>query len=370
MNWQVSVQSRKNVPVILLCVPLLAAAWTRESARPADKNTLRQYADKIGFQVGAPIPGRIWNEDPQYRAILAKEFNAAVSFTFMNLTQPEEGQFNFSGMDRDMAFAQEHHLKLFGDCLLYRCNTSPGWVCSPARRALGRTFGWSADRLDAVMKTQIQTVVRHGGDSYYAWEVADEPLSHNNPWEVVLGREEYLTRAFHYAHEANPHALLVLNETLGHQGVDKDRAAEFLQLVKKLKSAGAPIDAIGVEMHLEAPLRPGWLDEFRSFLAGARQAGVQVLITEMDVYQGPAGAFSDPWANQKEIYAAALGACLADSGCKGFYTWGISDAHTWLAQRQNHRLPDARPLLFDERYGRKPAYFGVLDALKDQATHH
>src|SRR5579863_1329083 len=126
----------------LIRLPFLLAVWGVPVV--PDGDTLRQYADKIGFQIGAPIPGRIWNEDPRYRAMLAREFNAAVSFTFMSQTQPEEGQFNFSGMDRDMAFAEEHHLKLFGDCLLYRCNTSPGWVCSPARRALGRTFGWSA----------------------------------------------------------------------------------------------------------------------------------------------------------------------------------------------------------------------------------
>ena len=364
-------QGKKTASAVLIGVPLLVTALcAREPVGPNDKDTLRQYADKIGFQIGAPIPGRIWSEDAQYRATLGKEFNSAVSFTFMKQTQPEEGQFNFAGMDRDMVFAGEHHLKLFGDCLLYRCNTSPGWVCSPARRALGRAFGWSADRLDGVMKTHIQTVVRHGGDSYYAWEVADEPLSHNNPWETVLGKEEYLVKAFRYAREANPHALLLLNETFGHQGVDRDRATAFLELVKRLRASGAPVDAVGIEMHLEVPLRPTWLDELKSFLAEARAAGVQVLITETDVYQGPAGAVSELWANQKQVYSDALGACLQDSGCKGFYTWGISDAHTWLTQRQGHPLPDARPLLFDEQYNKKPAYFGVLAALTDRSNRH
>jgi len=362
----------KKFFIMIVSVPVLIVSACVENAAPATgTETLRYYADKFGFRVGAPIPGRIWNEDPQYRLYLGKEFNAAVSFVFMKLTQPEQGQFDFRAMDRDIAFAQDHDMKLFGNCLLYRCNTSPDWICSVARRALGRTFGWSPGQLDQIMKNHIETVVRHGGDAYYAWEVVDEPLSHNNPWEEVLGKEQYLAKAFRYAREANPKALLLLNETFGHEGVDRNRTDEFFQLLKRLKSAGVPVDAVGIEMHLEAQhLRPTYTDEFKYFLNSAHEAGVQVCITEMDVYQGPAGAFPDLWDHQRQIYQNILGTCLQGSGCNGFYTWGISDSHSWLAQRENNRLPDAKPLLLDANYERKPAYFGVIDALKNRASHN
>jgi hypothetical protein len=37
-------------------------------------------------------------------------------------------------------------------------------------------------------------------------------------------------------------------------------------------------------------------------------------------------------------------------------TWGVYDKYTWLGAEK-------RPLLFDEEYNRKPAYYGVRDAL-------
>ncbi len=116
-------------------------------------------------------------------------------------------------------------------------------------------------------------------------------------------------------------------------------------------------------MHLEAPLRPGYLDEFRYFLQRARQAGVQAYITEMDVYQGPPTDSVDLLARQAQIYRDIVTACVQDSNCKGFYTWGVTDASNWPAIRESHPLPDARPLLFDENYNKKPAYDSVLNVL-------
>ena len=83
------------------------------------------------------------------------------------------------------------------------------------------------------MKEHIQTVVRHGGDTYYAWEVANEPTQQmkNSCWARILGEEQYMVKAFQYAREANPNAMLLLNDTFGHDGIEKDRAEAFFALV-------------------------------------------------------------------------------------------------------------------------------------------
>jgi endo-1,4-beta-xylanase len=121
-------------------------------------------------------------------------------------------------------------------------------------------------------------------------------------------------------------------------------------------------------MHVEAQvMRPGYLDELRYFLSRAKAAGVQVYITEMDVYQGPPGLFPNPMEHQRQIYHDMLTTCLADSNCRNFTVWGVSDARSWLTQKVMNPHPDAKPLLFDEQYQRKPAYFGVLQALQEHA---
>ncbi len=109
-------------------------------------------------------------------------------------------------------------------------------------------------------------------------------------------------------------------------------------------------------------LRPGYLDEFKLFLESARKAGVKVHITEMDLYQGPTDS-AEVFAKQKEIYYNVVHTCLKDANCIGFTTWGIADRYSFL--RGDDNLPNAKQTLFDDNYGRKPAYEGVLQALKE-----
>jgi endo-1,4-beta-xylanase len=354
----------KKIPWILaMMVTLVSLAASQKKDAAAPGGTLRQAADPMGFWVGTTIQGRMWNRDPQYRPVMAREFNAAVSIVFPNLTQPERGHFDFEAMDEAMSFAKQHNMKLMGHCLVYRNMQTGPWL-NFKNEACG---GWSAKELDGILKDHIETVVRHGGDTYYSWEVVNEPTNptHNGCWSRVLGEEPYIVKAFQYAHEANPEAMLILNDTFGQGGIDKERADVFWGLVNRLKAAGAPIDAVGTEMHWELPeLRPTYLDEFKTFLENARKAGVKVHVTEMDVYQGPNDS-PEAFAKQKEVFYNVVHTCLKDSNCVGFMTWGIADRYSWLRTSDWKNFPNAKPVLFDDNYGKKAAYEGVLQALKE-----
>ena len=346
--------------MMFLLVPL-AVAEKNDTA--PENGTLRQAADPKGFWVGTTIQGRMWNHDPQYKPVLGREFNAAVSIVFQGITQPERGHFNFDPMDEAMSFAKSHNMKLMGHCLVYRNMTSAPWLNFQNEKC----GGWSAKELDQIMKEHIQTIVHHGGDTYYSWEVVNEPTNptHNGCWSRILGEDDYMVKAFKYAREANPNALLLLNDTFGQGGIDKARADEFFGMVNRLKAAGAPIDVVGTEMHWELPqLRPTYLDEFKSFLDSARKAGVKVHVTEMDVYQGSEDT-PEAFAKQKEVFYKVAHTCLKDSNCIGFMTWGIADRYSWLRTSDWKNLPNAKPVLFDEDYKKKPAYFGVLQALQE-----
>ncbi len=345
--------------MMMLMAPL-AVSQTKDAG---DNETLRQAAEKTGFWVGTTIQGRMWNRDPEYKPVLGREFNAAVSIVFPNLTQPERGRFDFNAMDEAISFAKQHNMKLMGHCLVYKNPNSQPWL-----HFNGLTCGgWSAKDLDEILKDHIRKVVRHGGDTYYSWEVVNEPTQqmHDSCWARILGPEQYMVKAFQYAREANPNALLILNDTFGQAGIEKDRADAFFSLVKRLKDAGAPIDAVGTEMHWEMPqLRPSYLDEFKDFLDNARKVGVKVHVTEMDVYQGPTNS-PEAFARQKEIVYNVVHSCLLNSNCIGFMTWGIADRYTWLRTSDWKNMPDAKPVLFDDNFNKKPVYYGVLQALKE-----
>lgn len=352
---------KKSVGVVSVA-GLLVSSLLAVSPNSSDSETLRQYADKLGFGIANVIQGRFWNRQPLFKPTLAREFNRAVVIVTMRQTQPERGHFDFDGMDEASRFARQHDMKLFGAALVYRNDSSPDWL------HFGPLLcgGWSAQELDQILKEQIETLVRHGGNDYYAWEVVNEPLApgHNGCWARILGQDNMIAKAFQYAREANPNVPLLLNETFGQAGVDKDKTDQFFELIARVRKLGAQIDAVGCQLHLEAQqLHPNYVDEFKYFLDQARKAGVKVQITEMDVYQGPPGAVQDPYAKQKEIFYNIVRACIKDSNCTSVTVFGMNDDLTWL--RTNKDLFDANPVLFDGLYNKKPAYFGVLEALKE-----
>ncbi len=159
----------------------LAAAMEDSSSGAA----LRQHADRLNFRLVTTIGGVLWNQDPRYKAVVAREFNSGIAFVFPKLTQPARGSFQFRGLDAQIQFAQEHNMKLLGVTLVYRNQSSPAWLKFEQRDC----GGWSPDELDQIMKNQIQTVVQHGGDTFYMWEPIDEPLGFGGGcWQRILGR--------------------------------------------------------------------------------------------------------------------------------------------------------------------------------------
>lgn len=355
--------SMKTGPLLFMaCLFLLLPLSAKNQKPPRGDATLRELADRIGFKIGAAIAPVFFNREPEYSETLAREFNSGESVLVFKLVEPQQGRFNFTEMDREMAFARQYNMTLFGGPLIYKRSTLPDWMDKSF-------FFWRGSTLDAITRDHIQTVVRHGGNTYSAWEVVNEPLTTANPpWGRVWSREEYIVRAFRYAREANPNAVLVLNQAFGRDGVDPGLVDQFFDLLRSVKAKGGSVDAAGIEMHFEMQLlRPTYLDEFRNFLARAQQAGLQVYVTEMDAYQGPPGAIPDAMERQKQVYHDVLAACLASPVCKGLYIWGITDRHNSYQNRLDPH-PDAKPLPFDDNYQKKPAYYGLLEALQERVA--
>jgi endo-1,4-beta-xylanase len=326
-----------------------------------DNETLRQYADKLGFGIGVLVQPRYWKRDAEHKQIIEREFNRAVAYAVM--IQSERGHFDFGFMDEEMKMAKEHNMKLFGAGLLYRSTAAPAWLHF-LDRGCG---GWSGKEIDQIIKEDVQTIVRHGGDIFYAWEVVNEPITpgHNGCWSYLMGgQDKMIAKASQYVYEANPNVPILLNDAFGQSGVDKEKVDQFFDLIKKVRALGGHIDAVGTEMHLEAQqLHPNYLDEFQYFLDQARKNKVTAQVTEMDVYQGPEGAIKEPYENQKQIFYNIAHTCLKDSNCTTFAVWGLSDEFSWLHDAKH--LTDANPVLFDSHYKKKPAYYGVLQALKE-----
>jgi endo-1,4-beta-xylanase len=359
-------KSRNSLIVTAVLIGLLSGLFYLDGKRQMTVNadsheTLRTYADRMHFWFGTTLQGLFWN-NPKYVQLVSTHFNSGVSIVLFQTNQPEQGRFDFHIIDSQKEFAQQHDMKLFGVALIYRPAEAPAWFF-PACRT------WSKEKLDAVMKERIQTIVRRGGDTYYGWEVVNEPTqgTHNGCWSKVLGDYDYIAKAFRYADEANPKAELLLNDGFGHDGVDKVHAKEFFDIIRHLKADKIRIDAAGIQMHLRPEnLHPGYVDEFKWFLSEARNIGVQVQVTEMDVMLPPGGG-PDLLQKQREMYYNILHTCLKDTNCTGFTVWGTGDAlrHRKENDPEGDGFMQQRPLPFDANLEPKPAFDGLMQALKE-----
>ena len=96
-------------------------------------------------------------------------------------------------------------------------------------------------------------------------------------WLNIIG-DDYIAKAFQYAHEADPAAELYYNDYSIENEAKRKGAVE---LIKKLKAQSIPITAMGLQGHdkLDWPTAQQQADTIEAFAA----LGVKVSITELDV---------------------------------------------------------------------------------------
>lgn len=95
----------------------------------------------------------------------------------------------------------------------------------------------------------------------------------------------------------------------------------MINLVRKLKAAGVPIDGIGVQAHL---IVGGISSSFATNLANFAALGVDVAITELDIRMTLPSSAS-LLSRQADDYRTIVNACLSVSRCVGITIWDYTD---------------------------------------------
>jgi endo-1,4-beta-xylanase len=315
---------------------------------------LRGLAAGRGLDVGVAVSGAWLQNDPDYARQVAAQFSSLTPETDMQfeVIHPEPGRYDFSRADAVIAFARANGQVVRGHTLVWDLQL-PDWVTQGQ---------FSREEWRQILKDHIQTVVGRYRGQVISWDVVNEPLDDEGQirtgfWLNAIG-PEYIALAFQWAHEADPQALLFLNEHAA-EGMGQ-KAQGLYALAQGLLAAGVPLDGIGIEMHvvLGGPLTGADLAANMQRLA---DLGLIVHITEMDVRtQYSQASRAEKLAGQAELYREFLGACLAAPNCKSFTVWGLTDRHSWIPGYTGR--PDM-PLLFDELGQPKPAYEAVVETL-------
>jgi endo-1,4-beta-xylanase len=352
----------KLMSVVLAFILLLTTGIGSSLAQ-----SLREQADKAGMLVGAAVAPSFFSE-ASYAATLAREFNMLEPENVMKWAaiRPTQNTFNFKPGDQVVSFAEVHGMKVRGHCLLW-AKYNHAWLADGH---------FAPDQLSRILRAHITTVMKHYAGQVFAWDVVNEAFDARGGFEhsiwydgpgIGLAGEKtaYIEQAFRWAREADPKALLFYND-YDAEGVNSKSDAIYA-MVKDFKSRGVPIDGVGIQAHV-FNLNILAISSLGANIARLTALGVQVHITEMDV-----GLPLDARGNlldqadlmrQAEIYRYVATACLQQSGCTAFQTWGFTDKHTWISGYT--KGAKGMPLLFDQNYTPKPAYKALLEVFQQE----
>jgi endo-1,4-beta-xylanase len=137
-------------------------------------------------------------------------------------------------------------------------------------------------------------------------------------------------------------------------------------LVKQLLSRGVPIQAIGLESHLDGTgslARTGR----QQFLQQLRDLGMQILITECDVDDTrlPADVATRD-QDVANVYETYLRDTIIDGNVKRVIFWTPCDKGNWYDADSSHRRADGlphRPGLWAADMGIKPSWYAAASAV-------
>lgn len=286
---------------------------------------------------------------------------------------------DFSFGDKLYARAKRDHQLVFAAHLVWDDGFGDGW---------GEDFSTlyhlsHDDASDLLFGIEKALVTRYRGRTA-GWIVANEVtgpadddtkdgLRTDVPWYQTIG-SGYVEKAFRLAHKYDRRAVRVINEfgfESGNEYGDDPEARQqaMLTVLKKLRRDNVPVDALGIQAHLNAKYFLSDFDprSYRRFLNKVADLGLDILITEMDVLDD--GLPKDVTARDAavaECYARYLENVLPNHDVKALMTFGLSDRNTWLQEDYPREDGAARrPLPYDEDLHPKLAYEALRHALAD-----
>lgn len=362
---------------------ILAAIGAALAAQGADPEPLKSLAPR-GLLLGAAMNTRqVTGADPAASAIVERHYNTVTAENALKWgpVHPEPGRYNFKPADAFVEYAARHGLVTIGHVLVWHQQTPP-WVFAGEGGARA-----SRDVLLARMRDHITTVVGRYRGRIRGWDVVNEAIEEDgslrpSPWLGIIG-EDFIAKAFEFAHAADPEAELYYND---YNLWKPEKLAGAVRIVTALRARGLRVDGIGEQGHwlIDEPSIP----QIEATLDTIAKAGVRAYITELDVdvlprdpgmygadlskqaeYQASTNLYPTglPEAVQQRLarrYAEIFRVFVARRAALDRVTfWGVTDASSWLngfpvRGRVNH------PLLFDRQGQPKPAFQAVADVLR------
>ena len=337
---------------------------------------------KGAFHIGAALSvDQICGKEPAAMAVVEKHFNSITPENMLKWEEvhPEPNRYNFDAPDRYVAFGEKHKMHIIGHNLVWHWQI-PDWAFQDAAgKPLGR------DALLARMKEHIFTVMGRYRGRIHGWDVVNEAFMADGSWRKskwfeIIG-EDYIEKAFEFAHQADPQAELYYNE---YDYEYRPKVDSVIRLIKRLQAKAIRVDGIGIQGHwfLDFPR----IEEIEAYVLALAELKVKLMITELDIGVVPFIHLDSPKADissfdaetQKKLnpYPNGLTEAAQQQLAKRYADlfsfflkhrdkfkrvtfWGVHDGQTWrsylpITGRTEH------PMLFERACRPKPALDAVI----------
>jgi endo-1,4-beta-xylanase len=332
---------------------------------PLSTPSLKELAKKKGIELGNhAIYVRV--NEPAYDEILKTQHDFVILDNSPNWhfngydLRPAKDKYDFSQLDYLMNYAEKRSMPVRLQHLLWgEEKWLPNWLTNGH---------YTKEQLDKIIDDHIQTVMSRYKGRIREYTVVNEAFTRGEHlynlrdwWADATGSREYIDRAFMDARAADPNAVLILND-FGNDTKNSVSDAMY-DYIKDAKARGVPIDGIGMQMHIGGANPPKKEDVIWNMNRFA-ELGVKVYVTELDVNMADVkGTYDEKAEKQGVIYHDMMRACIESTDCRSFTMLGITDKETWYNYMNLH---EPMPLMFNERYEPKPAYYGLRAALSEE----
>ncbi|MEO6454304.1 MAG: endo-1,4-beta-xylanase, partial [Ginsengibacter sp.] len=236
------------------------------------------------FPVGTAITPETDLNDPKIAEFIKTQYSSLTGKQSMQpfRIHPYEDSFRWDQADMLVNFAQQNNMAVRGHCLIYstRDKHMPAWFFKDSENIASKELVLKR------MEEHITRIVSRYKGKVYCWDVVNEAVSNkkgeylrsNDPLYKIVG-EEYIAKAFEYAHAADTAAKLFYNDNFDDHSPQK--RTEIYKLLKRLKDNGVPIDGIGMQCHLGiSGISREYLQETIDLF---KSIGLEFQITELDV---------------------------------------------------------------------------------------
>ena len=345
-----------------------------------DESLYKAYEDN--FLIGTCMPSMLFN-NTMIRQIIKDNFN---SVTAENEAKPErilsqdscqklakdeelneitEVAITTKPFEKVYDWCEAHHIAVRHHTFVWFDQT-PGWFFRKGYADNGAYVSKEVmlKRMENFIKKSLEIVNTRWPGLVYAIDVANEAIQNGkvrtkdnnnqnpNNWTETVGTDfVYYAFKFARAYAAEGQKLYYNDYSYDY---DTNNCKYAVNTLLKKAIEEELIDGVGIQGHTDSDQN---MDAFITNAKLIKSKNLECQITELDITVN--GTSTTEYNKQKKAYKTLMNKVLKNNAeektnITAVVVWGVVDDASWKRSQY--------PLLFNQNYGKKPAYYGMLEA--------